>query len=133
MIAAAFIFTMVAIVGLTFAVRALLTAAGQRAGQRIARIHRDLEEIVEHGRIPAAWIHEAKQRTKGAHDAPAQDAPAQERARMQRFLLRRLAEMRSYCLKSSMVDGPETLELLLEGLDRAKRELTEQGLGKELP
>jgi hypothetical protein len=128
MIAAAFIFTMVAIVGLTFAIRALLTAAGQRAGQRIARIHWDLEEIVEGGRIPAAWIQEAEHRTRGRRDSP-----AQMRARRQRFLLRRLAEMRSYCLKSSMVDGPETRELLLEGLDRAKRELTEQAFGKEPP
>jgi hypothetical protein len=128
MIAAAFIFTMVAIVGLTFAIRALLTAAGQRAGQRIARIHRELEEIVEHGRIPAAWIQEAEHRTRGMRSSP-----VHKRARMQRFLLRRLSEMRSYCLKSSMVDGPETRELLLDGLDRAKRELTERGFGKELP
>jgi hypothetical protein len=128
MIAAAFIFTMVAIVGLTFAIRALLTSAGQRVGRRIARIHQELEEIVEQGRIPASWIEEAKRRTRSVRGSP-----AKKRARMQRFLLKRLAEMRSYCLKSSMVDGPETQELLLDGLDRAERDWTERGFEEALP
>ncbi len=123
MIATALVIIVLCTVASAFLFRYLATAAGRRAGGRIASTHRALEEIVERGRVPASWIGELRRKMPGAFARPARRADE-----AMRFLLGRLAALRSYCTRSSLVDGPDTLALLLDGLARAERQWRERGL-----
>jgi hypothetical protein len=113
----------VSIVGFTFAIWGIMKWAGRKFGTRVADLHHTLEEIVEERRVPASWIEEMGRRIPGSLEHPPRRA---EEAK--RYLIGRLVQLRSYCKKSPMVDGPETLALLLDGLARAEREWTEQSI-----
>jgi hypothetical protein len=118
-----FVIFIVSIVGFTFAIRGMMMWAGRKFGTRVADLHHALEEIVKERRIPASWIEEMGRRLPGSLEHPPRQA---EEAK--RYLIGRLAQLRSYCKKSPMVDGPETLALLLDDLARAEREWTEQSI-----
>jgi hypothetical protein len=123
MIIAAFVVMLLAVAALTFLSRFLLTMAGRRVGAGAALTLTALEEIVDHGRVPAAWIEDLGRRMPGAVGG----TPRQRQA-ARRFLLGRLAGLKRYCARSTMIDGPETLAILLEGIGRAEREWREKDL-----
>jgi hypothetical protein len=122
-IALTFIIFIVFIVGFTLVIRVSMKWVGRKYGTRVADLHHALEEIVEERRVPASWIEEMGRRMPGSLERPPRQAEGAKR-----YLIGRLAELRSYCKKSTLVDGPETLALLLDGLARAEREWTERSI-----
>lgn len=120
MIIAAFGVVLLAAGALALLARFLLTRAGRRAGESITRTHQALEQIVEGRRVPAAWLAELDRKMPGVIGG----TPRQQQA-ARRYLLGRLAGLRRYCARSTMIDGPETLAILLDGLGKAEREWRE--------
>lgn len=86
----------------------------------IGRKHSLLEEIVEMNRIPMRWTQKFdKQLAKVAGDA---QAISSIREHAGHYYLRRLTKLEKYVKRSTLVQGDETRQILLESIDGLSHE-----------
>ncbi|MGQ9681448.1 MAG: hypothetical protein ACUVX9_02805 [Anaerolineae bacterium] len=90
-------------------------------GKLVGEKHRDLEQIVETGQVPAHWRRGYEQKMGRLAGDPRNAAQyAHLRRRAQQDYLKRLDRLTRYVHTATLIDGEDTRQLLLESLAKVR-------------
>ncbi len=100
----------------------LVNLAARRLEETVRENLAAMNEIVEHDRLPEAWLHTYRQQMGALIAAGAADnEKARLERRARRYALRRLDALLRFMERRATFDGPESATFVLQALDAARR------------